>query len=83
MVESPRAFDGRLIHTLRDVHVVSAAICGVAALVLRAAAGIVCAEVFDHVVLEERVVRPAVDAELCSAGRLEIAAVIDSAVGCA
>ena len=81
LVEGPGAFDGWLVYTLGDVYIVSAAIGGVASLVLSAAAGVVCAEVLYHVVLHKWVVGPAVDGEIGIARRIEAATIVDGAVG--
>lgn len=67
---------------MRDVHVVSSAVGSVASLVLGAAAGIVCAEVLDDVVLHKRVVGRTIDGETGVARRIKAAAVIDGTVGC-
>lgn len=82
LLESPGAVDGGLVVAGGNINVVGAPVGLDAALVLGAAAGVVGAVGFDHVVLDERVASPAVDGEVSVALGVEGTAIVDGASTC-
>jgi hypothetical protein len=77
LVERRRARDRRLVHALRLVNVVRAAVGGHGALVREPAGRVVRPKVLGDVVLDERVRRPAVHGEVRVAGRLVVGVEVD------
>lgn len=78
LLERAGAVDTRLVGARGDEHVVVAAVGVGGSFALGTAAGVVCAEGFDNVVLDERIAGPAVDGEVPVSLGLEGAAVVDS-----
>lgn len=82
LVKGGGAVDGRLVDALRAVHVVGAAVALDGAQLGRAARRVVRAERLHHVVLDQRVSRPAVDRQVAvDAGAAPGAVVLDDARG--
>lgn len=79
LVEGRGALDGRLVVAGGEVDVVGAAVALERALVLRVGARVVGAVGLNHVVLDQRVVSPAVHGQVPVAARVERTAVVDGA----
>lgn len=82
LLEGFGAFDGGSVGASADVDVVGAAVGGDLALLGCAAGGVVCAEGFDDVVLDEGVLAPAVEGEVAVAVGAVCAGVIDRSDMC-
>jgi len=80
LVEGLPPLDRRLIDALRLVNVIRAAVTGDAAFALRPLAGVVAAEVLDDVVLDERLLGPAVEGQVRVALRVVRALILDRLV---
>jgi len=77
LVEGLGALNGRLVHSLSLGDPVRASVRGDGALVRRTSGRVVCAEVFNDVVFDERVGGPAVDGEVTVAVGVVGTAVVD------
>lgn len=77
LVKGGRADDGRLVDALRAVNIVDAAVRRHLAQLGRARGRVVGAKVLDNVVLDERVLGPAVDGEVAVAVGVVAAGVVD------
>jgi len=77
LLEGPGALDGGLVGACAHVDVVCSSVTSDGALLLGAGGGVVGAEGFDDVILDERVGGPAVDGEITVAVGIVGAGVVD------
>ena len=81
LIEGGGALDGGLVGAHAQVDVVRAAVAGDGAFVRQPAGGVVCAQVFEDVVLDERAGRPAVHRQVAVPVGFVVGCVADRAEG--